>query len=244
MASSAICKDDVQGYPDAHLLGIALELRQKIYAYILTDIHSEPRDWEKVPTSSYDGLRYVCKQLCLEIKDSVFAHLIPKVSLDVVSKLSVNKTNVHKFRSLYLEMGLDFAEWWYFDLSRLLNQFQLSLQELHLIFTGLDELGGKTGLVDCGNHQRARVYPMLPLSKKGQGAEKKLKMLRHIVDLRNLTVLQIKNLNFAIPAAIVLRQGTSSSSKCHQRPTIEDDRPCRTCKEKTQAVQGSHCTRP
>lgn len=204
MASFSGLSDEIHIYPDAHLLSVALEIRQKIYANILTDIHGEARNWERISESSYDGLRLACKQLYNETCEHVFAFQAKKQSFGAITTLSVNRTNVHKFRSLFLEVGLNFDNGLYFDLGRFLNQFELSLQELHLIFTGRDELGEETGVKRCANRQLHAQSLLRPLKVNGQGIEKKLKIIRRINDLRNLSVLHISNLNFAVPARALL----------------------------------------
>ncbi|KAK5088893.1 hypothetical protein LTR05_003115 [Lithohypha guttulata] len=212
-------------YPAAHILGVALEVRQKVYNYILTNIHEEARSWEKSPKSSYDGLRWTCKQLYYETTRSIFLHRVSKQQLSDVISIPINKVNVHKLRSLYLRVDLAFGIQGCYDLAGFLNRFQLSLQELHLIFSGKDASGIQTGFRGCGDRSHQTICFQEELFERHQEIEKKLLVLRQIPTLRNLGILRIENMNIAIPRPALLANKPylqALSVTCDPRSQVTD----------------------
>lgn len=186
---------DTKRKNSCHLLSLPLESRLNVYAHILADIQNERRPWQAAPRSSYDGVRNVCKQLWHETNMFVFQNRITSQGLSVFSNMYINKTTVLNLRSLYLQIPLNLPHRYFLCLAQSLNRFQLSLQELHLIFVGPDLFGDDCYVYGCGNHDIWNVDSSDLLRNGDQEITKRYILLGQLPNLQALRILQIKNMH-------------------------------------------------
>lgn len=188
-----------------HILGVPFETRLAIYGYILDDVQNESRQWERNAFSAYDGLLLACRQLSHEANQFVFPTRVTRHQSSKLAKLAINRSTFFSLRSLCIEIDLELDVGDLGNLAKALNFFQLSLQELHLLFFGQDRHGNKVSASGCSNEAMCLASSRPPLLlESGQDTEKKLNLLRTLTRCRNLRILRIENINLPLLPAIFM----------------------------------------
>lgn len=191
--------------PRPHILGVPSETRLTIYSYIVEDIQHEGRQWERNASSAYDGLLLTCRQLSLEASRHVFPTRVTSYQTSKLADLAINRLTFFSLRSMSIEIDLELDLGDVGNLAKVLDFFQLSLQELHLLFFGKDCHGNKVSASGCANQAVCLTASSRPLLlESGQDTEKKLNLLRSLIRCRNLRVLRIENINLPVLPAIFM----------------------------------------
>ena len=221
-ASSRAANEHLTG-PRPHILGVPLETRLTIYGHIVNNIQHERRHWERNTVSTYDGLLLACKQLSCEASRYIFSTRITSHQISKITNMSVSRLTFSTLRSLSIEVDLKLDAGDIGKLVTTLDYFQLSLQELHLLFFGQDCNGEEVVTSGCANRGTCLSSTRMPLLESGQDTEKKLNLFRVLVRCRNLRILRIDNLNLPIlPAVFMIGKPylQAFSATCDQRSIV------------------------
>lgn len=199
-------------YQGPHLLGVALEIRETIYSYIIDSIQANRTvPWSTNVTTEYDGVRLVCRQLYRETWHRVFNYIITSQQLGKLLTLPLTKQTFIEVRMLTIQIDNNMGYIMMTGLCEALNALQLSIQELHLLFIGKDLNGVETSVHGCGNIPRwgCESHQNLLLLSGQRLDEKRFDLLRQLSLMRQLRVLRVENAN------IPLNQGTILVNKPH-----------------------------
>ena len=198
-----ICNSTIT-YPDNHLLGLPVELKTKVYSHILTDIQNSSRLWTRKPSTTYDGLLLVCKQLRLEASEYIFLHRASTIGLPKLLRTLPNKTNVGMLRALNLQISHQADYRTVQCISTILDKFQLSIQELYILFHGQDLHGNSIAINGCGHIPESHYNEKsVDLPPSGQDINRAFTMMRQLMNLRNIRVVRLENLNLPVLQAVL-----------------------------------------
>lgn len=191
-------------YSDKHLLGLPVELRTKVYEHILTDIQNSPRLWNRKPSTAYDGLLLVCKQLRFEASEYIFLHRASTIGLPKLLRMLPNKTNVGMLRALNLQISHQADYRTVQCIGTILDKFQLSIQELYISFHGQDLHGNSIAINGCGHVPESHYNEkFVDLPPSGQDIDRAFTMMRQLMNLRNIRVVRLENLNLPVLQAVL-----------------------------------------
>lgn len=177
------------------------EIRAAIYHAIAQDIEHEELDWQQNRITSYEGLRYACKQIYIETAQQIFYKYITRKQPLTKPRFLRNRSMFRDFRSLQVEFDFGFDDTIWRNFAIVLDRFQLSFQDVGISFVGTDAQENTVrsagcALLDANNCEALEVLD--------QEVEVKLPILRQLALLRNVKVLRIENLNMPIFAAVFM----------------------------------------
>ena len=204
MVTLLLQPDGVNAGPQPHILGVPIEIRLSIYSYVLDDIHQERRQWERNATSAYDGLLLACKQLSHEASQWLFPTRITSHQTVKLASVPTTRLTFVSMRSLSIEVKFGLIAQDIENLAKALDVFQLSLQELHLLFIGQDRHGNDVAVGGCANQVLSHTSSQHPLLESGQDVERNFNILRMLIGCRNLRILRIENANLPLLPAMFM----------------------------------------
>ena len=199
--------DSENSYHKPHFLGLPLEIRENIYDYVVDSLQADRTvSWTTNTITEYDSLPLVCRQLYHETWRRVFNYTVTGQQFGKLLSLPLTKHTFTRVRMLTVEIDHNMDYIRMTGLCEALNALQLSIQELHLLFTGTDLRGVRTSVHGCGNILKWSDQPHQDLLLLGGQRldEKKFEMFRQLSLLRQLRVLRVRNANIPLNQGMIL----------------------------------------
>ena len=179
------------------LLGIPAEVRDQIWEFILADIHSDQKGvWYDRPSTDYDGLPLVCRQIYHEISNYWRRLIVTQHRLYDFLGQSFSLSKLQGFKSLSIEIPFNMPSEFFINTASMLRYLAHFLEHLSIFFIGQDAYGTKTFLHGCGNKFANSELKKLPID--GQGFKERNVLINALSHLRNLRSLAIHNPNMPL----------------------------------------------
>ena len=200
---------DTGKYPENHLLGIPLEIRDAMFQLL------EPN--EQVagtrPKAGYENYQLVCRQTFHETSQRWNYQptvLVPaNRSEEFIARtldVKVLESNAYRnVKALFFEIHHNAPNDFFSQMARILKHSS-QLEELHLFGVGPDSYGVDTSSVGhgCGKHDLSVEGRSSKLQIAGQAYRRRLPLVNSLIYLANLKVLVLDNLNLPLLAGHVL----------------------------------------
>lgn len=191
-------------YPVFHLLGAPLEIRRQVWQAITQDVLQNPSGkWFAKPTTEYDNLLLVCRQLFHEITAEYWplAVVTPNRTPAFLGQ-TLSFSRLAGFRFLSIQVPFNFGD--YGHLACALLKLAPYMQELRLFFCGSDNYGFQTRLHGCGNLQPGAASTSQKLLIDGQDWRRRLPLMKSLASLRQLRSLVLSNINMPLLQSVLM----------------------------------------
>jgi hypothetical protein len=192
-------------YPQATLLGLPVETRCQIWAYIAADMEVVRHlSWQSKPTTGYESLALVSRQLHNETDDLLHSSIVPQNRVLAFLYQPYTGSKFINFKSLSLEVAFNMKPINFDNIRIAFNELDSVLEHLQLFFTGNDGYGTRVFLHGCGHQTPSTDSIMRKLPADGQGFEKRCRLINSLRGMKTLKTLVLSNLNIPLLQSQIL----------------------------------------
>lgn len=199
--------DDLTKHDGKTVLDLPREIRDRIYYFLVQDATQlRLRAWTSNPTTPYNGLLLVCKQLYNETSNTIFAGHVTQYRTDRLTTLPATSSAFLDVRSVNMEIASGLETTTLRGIADSLQAIQLCLQELRIVFLSNEAGLGSTGYIACGKSANdASLMPCTKLALDPAFVLRQLIILRPLIVLRQLRTLIVENADTPLVPAMICK---------------------------------------